>query len=93
MCNLDSNYHYQEGSGAQEFRCKLTEQMVPSGSTQITRFITYAGDAQWLSSAVTFMNVEEHFLTRILPSITNIDYSSGSPEGGHLLTIKGRNWG
>ena len=46
-----------------------------------------------LYSAITVTYDKTSFLTRILPSITDVNYHTGSPEGGHLLTITGRNWG
>ena len=43
-------------------------------------------------SAYTYTMDGGFFSTRILPSITSVSAHSGSKEGGHLLTIKGKAW-
>ena len=80
-------------NGLEEFYCSYTDgSVLSSGATHATKFRTYAGDAMPLHSAITITYDKTYFLTRILPSITDINYHSGSTDGGHLLTITGRTW-
>ena len=67
--------------------------MLTADAAHATKFRTYVGDSRPLHSAITRTYDGTSFLTRILPSITDVDYHAGSPEGGQLLTLTGHNWG
>ena len=80
-------------SGLEEFYCKYQSyHVISSGSTHSTSFRSYGGDAMPLSSAVTVLADKTSFLTRILPTITDVNFHTGSPAGGQLITITGRGW-
>ena len=80
-------------NGLRVYYCRDKDYSVlTSGATHSTKFRSYSGDSMPLYSAVTVTYNQAAFLTRILPSITDVNYHSGSPDGGHLLTITGRNW-
>ena len=53
---------------------------------------SYSGDGYVPPNSFTYLYDGGYFTTRVLPSITSISSHSGSNQGGHLLTVKGKAW-